>query len=269
LHTLQDYYLTCGRCTRYHNGRTCERTCWDCLPLLLARRRASASVAAVVGISRYVLHHHQRHGLFSAAKFSDVISHDSPAVTTPLRPRPAGAPFTFGYFGRILPEKGIERLIDAFNEGIDERSRLLIAGEGDERYKRDLQERRSKGKNPQAVKFLGWTAPAEFFREIDALILPSLWQEPFGRVVLEANVHGIPVIGSSRGGIPEAIEDGVTGLLFEPDEPGALRAVIDRLLREPSLIGKLGENARRRARDYAVERVVEKYLDAYSRVLAK
>lgn len=269
VHTLQDYYLTCGRCTRYHNGRTCERTCWDCLPLLLARRRASAYVSGVAGISGYVLHHHQRHGFFSAAKFSEIISHDSPAPAPPVCPRTAGAPFTFGYFGRILPEKGIERLIDVFNEGVGARSRLLIAGEGDERYTRELQQRQSKGKNSDAIKFLGWTAPSEFFREIDALVLPSLWPEPFGRVVLEANVHGIPVIGSTRGGVPEAIHDGVTGLLFEPDKPGALRAAIERLLSEPSLAAKLGENARRGARDYAMERVVAKYLDAYSRVLAK
>jgi len=239
------------------------------VPLLLARRRASAYVAGVVGISRYVLQHHQRLGLFAAAKFSAVIPHDSPALAAPVRARPADAPLTFGCFGRIVPEKGIERLIDAFNDGNRAGSRVLIAGEGDERYNRDLQRRQSKGKNSDAIEFLGWTAPAEFFHEIDALILPSLWPEPFGRVVLEANAHGVPVVGSARGGIPEAIEDGVTGLLFEPDEPGALRAAIDRLLREPSLAGELGENARRRARGYAIERIVEKYLDAYNKVLAK
>ena len=268
LHTLQDYYLTCGRCTRYHNGRTCERTCWDCLPLLIARRRASACVSAVVGISRYILRHHQDHGLFPAPSFGDVISHDSPTVETPMRVRPAGRPLTFGYFGRIVPEKGIEQLIDAFHQSNSKGSRLLIAGDGDERHKRDLQERQSHGRNRDAMRFLGWIAPAEFFRQVDVLVLPSLWQEPLARVIMEANAHGIPVIGSVRGGIPEAIEDGVTGLLFEPDEPGALRAAIDRMLRDPSLVDKIGENARRRARDYATGHIVTKYLNAYSRVLA-
>ncbi|HKA34491.1 MAG TPA: glycosyltransferase family 4 protein [Candidatus Binatia bacterium] len=268
LHTLQDYYLTCGRCTRYHNGRTCERTCWDCLPLLIARRRASACVSAVVGISRYILCHHREHGFFSAAKFSDVIAHDSPTVAAPAPVRPAGRPLTFGYFGRIVPEKGIERLIDAFNQSHGEGSRLLIAGEGEGRYQRDLRGRQSEGDNRDAIEFLGWIAPAEFFRQVDVLVLPSLWHEPLARVIVEANAHGVPVIGSARGGIPEGIEDGVTGLLFEPDEPGALPAAIDRLMREPSLVDKLGENARRRARDYAADRVVAKYLNAYSRVLA-
>ena len=267
VHTLQDYYLTCGRCTRYHNGRTCERTCVECLPLLIARRRASASVAAVVGISRYILDHHQRQGLFPAASFSDVIAHDTPVVAASHGARAADAPLTFGYLGRLVPEKGVERLLDAFAKRNGEGWRLLIAGAGDERYERKLRRKHAAARSPSAVQFLGWIDSAEFFRRIDVLVLPSLWEEPLARVILEANAHGIPVIGSARGGGPEMIDHGVTGLLFEPNEAASLDAAVDRLLNDPALVGDLGAKAHRRAAGYAVERIVEKYLSVYRRLL--
>jgi glycosyltransferase involved in cell wall biosynthesis len=266
LHTLQDYYLTCGRCTRYRHGRTCERTCWDCLPLLLARRRASASVAGVVGISRYILDHHRRLGLFSAAGFSDVIAHDTPVCAEGHAARPAGAPLTFGYLGRLVPEKGVERLLDAFAKRNGEGWRLLIAGTGDERYERELRRRHAAARSPGAIQFLGWTDAAEFFRKIDILVLPSLWEEPLARVVLEAYAHGIPVVGSNRGGGPETIDHGATGLLFEPSETASLDAAVDRLLGDRALVADLGIKAHRRAADYALDRIVEKYLEVYRRL---
>ena len=66
LHTLYDYYLTCARCLRYRDGYSCEKTCWGCLPFLLARRRAAACVAGVVGVSRSILEHHRDHGFLAA-----------------------------------------------------------------------------------------------------------------------------------------------------------------------------------------------------------
>jgi glycosyltransferase involved in cell wall biosynthesis len=266
VHTLQDYYLTCGRCTRYHNGRTCVRTCFECLPLLFARRRASICVSGVVGISNYVLQHHLRHGFFPAASFSDVISHDS-AVAAPPRVRPGGAPLTFGYFGRLVPEKGVARLIDGFAGRTDTGWSLLIAGEGEERYTRELRRKHAHAQRADAIRFLGWMRADEFFSEIDILILPSLWQEPLARVVGEANSRGIPVIGSARGGIPEAVEDGVTGWLFDPDAPGALGSVVDRLLEDTPLAGRIGANAERRARGHALDLIVTEYRRAYDAVL--
>jgi glycosyltransferase involved in cell wall biosynthesis len=267
LHTLQDYYLTCGRCTRYHNGRTCERTCMECMPLLVARRRASACVAAVVGISRYILDHHQRHGLFSAASFSDVIAHDTPLVAASHGARAAVAPLTFGYLGRLVPEKGVERLLDAFAKRNGEGWRLLIAGAGDERYERELRRKHAAARSRGAIQFLGWIDSAEFFDKIDVLVLPSLWEEPLARVILEAYAHGIPVVGSARGGGPEMIDHGVTGMLFEPNETVSFDAAVDRLLGDPALVEDLGVKAHRRTADYAIERIVEKYLTVYRRLL--
>jgi len=90
----------------------------------------------------------------------------------------------------------------------------------------DLQ-RRAPAAN---VRWLGWVAPAEFFERVDAVIMPSLWHEPFGRVVVEARAYGVPVIAAKRGGIPETIVPGETGVLFEPTGVAALLAALDDFL---------------------------------------
>jgi glycosyltransferase involved in cell wall biosynthesis len=88
---------------------------------------------------------------------------------------------------------------------------LLIAGKGDEKYITYLKDE-YKSVN---MSFLGVVDINSFFPNIEYLIVPSLWNEPMGRVVLEANSFGIPVIGSNRGGIPEIINENETGYIFD------------------------------------------------------
>ena len=267
LHTLQDYYLTCGRCSRYRAGRTCERTCWDCLPLMVARRRACGAVSGVVGVSRYILEHHLRLGLFAKAQLSAVIPHESPSAAGVERKYDGDAPLTFGYLGRLVPEKGLERLIDAFIAQKTDGSRLLISGVGEERYSRELS-RRAANNGRSNIRFSGWIEPKEFFRQVDVLVLPSLWQEPFARVTLEAGAHAVPVVASRRGGIPEKVKDGFNGLLFEPDEPEALVRAMDGLARDRPLLRRLSQNALQQALENSLDQIVTAYDNAYRQVLA-
>ena len=267
LHTLYDYYLTCARCLRYRDGNCCERTCWGCLPFLLARRRAAASVAGVVGVSRSILDHHCDRRFFTGARFRSVIRHVCPPAVRARAADSTAPSVTFGYLGRLTPEKGVKLLLDTFAARSDGGWKLLVAGEGIDGYRQGLARQYSRMGDRSAIHFLGWVNPAEFFTKIDILLVPSLWQEPLPRVIQEAQTHGIPIVGSRRGGIPELIEDGVTGLMFDPDDPKTLGAVIDRMLEDRSLAGRLGQNARRRARENAPERIVKEYRNAYRAVL--
>ena len=92
---------------------------------------------------------------------------------------------------------------------------------GDEAYLAQL--RSLAGPN---VRFLGWTSPEAFFPEIDILVLPSVWPDPQPRVTFEAFSYGVPVIGSRAGGIPEEIDEGRTGWLFDAGSAEALAEVI-------------------------------------------
>lgn len=266
VHTLQDYYLTCGRCSRYRNGDNCESTCWECAPFLLARRLASRCVAGVVGVSRFILEHHRNLGLFGGARFSGVIPHVTPPLPKRREAVSPGAALTFGYLGRLVPEKGIEWLLDTLAARRDRGWKLLIAGEGEPEYAQALR-RRAEAQNPSAIRFLGWVEPAEFFPRIDVLVVPSRWHEPLARVVVEAHSYGIPVVGAARGGIPEQVENGVTGLLFDSEAPDSLAAAIDRLLADRSLARRLGQAAERCAEATAPRYIVEGYRKVYRAVL--
>jgi len=69
------------------------------------------------------------------------------------------------------------------------------------------------------VEFLGYVKPEELFRLIHCLVVSSRWHEPFGRVIIETFACAIPVIASNRGGIPEIVDEGQTGWLYDPDIP--------------------------------------------------
>ncbi|HFZ2457831.1 TPA: glycosyltransferase, partial [Klebsiella aerogenes] len=116
-----------------------------------------------------------------------------------------------GYLGRIEEEKGVEVLLNALSKfkGME----IKIAGKGSEDYIKYLNE---KYINTE-MSFLGVVNANDFFPRIDYLIVPSMWNEPLGRVVLEAASFGIPSIGSAKGGIPEIIKDCQTGYIFNSE----------------------------------------------------
>jgi glycosyltransferase involved in cell wall biosynthesis len=120
--------------------------------------------------------------------------------------------------------------------------------------------------NNTRVRFLGHVKPQEFFSEIDVLVVPSLWNEPMGRVVVEAYGMGVPVLGARRGGIPELIDDGVTGLLFEPEVADVVR-VLTRIADDELLRTKVARGARRKATAFTVTHMTDCYEGFYQEVL--
>jgi glycosyltransferase involved in cell wall biosynthesis len=95
----------------------------------------------------------------------------------------------------------------------------------------------------------------ETLTSYDACLVPSLWLETGPLTVLEAFAAGIPVIGSRRGGIAELVQDGVDGLLFEPENSKQLANVIEHLYEEQDLLPRLTDNVKppRTAIDVATE----------------
>ena len=79
---------------------------------------------------------------------------------------------------------------------------------------------------------------------MDVLVAPSIWPENSPFVIQEALLSGIPVIGSRIGGIPELVDEGRNGLLFEPRDVDGLHRALTRLLDEPGLLDTLGDGAR-------------------------
>ena len=109
---------------------------------------------------------------------------------------------------------------------------------GDEAYVASLQAL-AEERAPGRVHFVGsladpWSALAGF----DVLAVPSRW-EPFGRVAAEGQLAGVPVVATDAGGLPDAITDGVDGLLVPMGDPAELAAALRRVLADPELAAGL------------------------------
>lgn len=258
--TLHDYYLLCPRATMFRNGKNCERRCLECRLYALPRGRLSNLADVVVGDSRFVLERHLEFGYFAATPEKRVIHNAYRAGPTIPAPGGQRLPIRFGYLGRLHPTKGLEVLLDSAKQLPKGTWRLDVAGRGLAEYERDLHTRH---KDP-AIEFLGHVKPEVLFSEIDVLVVPSVWNEPFGRVVVEAYAHGVPVIGSNRGGIPELIEEGRIGFLFDPGRPDELTAKMRRFIDERASISEMRAACLRKAESFLPENVVEQYLQAYA-----
>ncbi|HID88165.1 MAG TPA: glycosyltransferase family 4 protein [Anaerolineae bacterium] len=184
-------------------------------------------------------------------------------------PRQEGRPFTVGFAGRLVEEKGVDLLLQAAAglPGI----RVAILGSGPLRS--HLEQLAETLGIADRVSFLG-TLPSpqmpEFYRQLDALVLPSRsrpnWVEQFGRVLVEAMACGVPVVGAESGEIPYVIGD--AGLLFPEDDEEALRERLSRLMRNADLRADLTRRGRERVlAHYTQAKVAEETVAFYRRVM--
>jgi glycosyltransferase involved in cell wall biosynthesis len=259
VHTLHDYYLMCPPSAMYRKGANCEGTCARCSPFAAHRCAASAQVDAAFGVSAHILQRHLESGFFGSAR-SGVVYNSASAVKAKVRARKERSDgVVFGYLGRICPEKGVPWLLAAFTATARPQDRLIVAGTGMPRY---VERMRRDFAHP-SVSFAGHVQPASFYEGVDVAVVPSLWHEPFGRTVIEAMAHGVPVIGSRRGGIPEAVEHGVTGVLVDPDDPDSLARALQRVIAEPEWASRMATNAARALARFSEGASLDAYHSAY------
>ena len=149
--------------------------------------------------------------------------------------------------GRYEERKGVRHLLQAL-DGIDRQSlEMIMIGQG------SLEEELARS---GLVRVIGYRENAvEYIRAADFHILPSLY-EGLPNVVLEAMAAGTPSIATRVQGTPELIEDGVSGLLVPPADPGALGAAIDRLYKDETLRVSMGMAAKKRAGQFSMENMV-------------
>jgi len=194
-----------------------------------------------------------------------------PPAEDPADRRRGGRPLAIGYAGRLVPEKGLDTLVEAV-AGLDGEWRLQFCGWGQLRQplERDLARR---GLMERAV-FRECVSALEMpahYATMDVLVLPSRtrpnWKEQFGRVLIEAMACGVPVVGSDSGAIPAVIGD--AGLTFPEGDAGALRAHLAMLMADPQLRRELGARGRQRALErYTQERIAAETVALYREVCA-
>ncbi len=169
------------------------------------------------------------------------------------------------YLGRLNRDKGVLDLAGAFSRlaAADARLRLLVAGPDEDGMQEAMQT--VFGRAGTQARFAGYTDhPEQFMAAADVFCLPS-YREGFGSVVIEAGACGVPAIGSRIYGVTDAIEDGVTGLLFEAGNVEDLAKCMSRLARDPALRRAMGERARARAlRDFSATEITGELVKLYT-----
>lgn len=147
------------------------------------------------------------------------------------------------FVGRLIKNKGVDYLVRAASK-ID--AQIYIFGGGPEKNRLIQLAKKRKARN---IHFMGYFGKEyikelrQFYRRADVVVVPSVWDEPLGLVVLEAMVCGTPVVATKKGGIPLAVKDNYNGLLIRARSPKAIHQAVNKILFDSALREKFAKNA--------------------------
>jgi len=231
-------------------------------PRFLLAKCATANIA----ITQHVL---DRHRLPSSQLIYYGIEKNQGQVicATPEPARPAK--FRFAFVGRFVPEKGIAVLLEAASilmaQGMAFEVRLL----GDGPQRKEVEALIDKYQLAEYAYVAGYIAPgkpmADAMAEVDAVIVPSVWEEAAGFSAIEQMKDGRLVIASAIGGLAEIVGDG--GLLFPAGDSAALADLMKRVVLDAPLAKEIGERGRRRAMElFQRERMIRDHAELYRRL---
>ncbi len=260
-HTARDYYLLHPNSTLFKNGANQSESAPFARAWSFLKKRSSSRVSHFIGISKHIVDIHARNGYFSEAS-KEIIYNSVAMPSAEPRARKISPNLTvFGYIGRLDPSKGVEVALQAMRMHPD--ATLVIAGSGEEHYVNYL-----KYSAPGNVEFLGKQDPAKFLQQIDFLLAPSLWQEPLGRVILEAYSQAVPVIAARTGGIVDIVIDGVTGMLFSADQTNQQDSIATAMTSVKKMdYAALSKNALSKSSEFCGDIISDAYLRSF-RILA-
>jgi len=234
-------------------------------------RISLCGAAGLIAVSESLGRHMRALGL--AGDTISVVPNGVPVpADVPVRREPSGA-WTLGTVALLRPRKGTEVLIDALAllRGQGREVRLRVVGPFEtEDYQTRLLERVASHRLQDAVDWVGFTREvnAELAR-MDLFVLPSLFGEGLPMVVLEAMAAGVPVVGTWVEGVPEAVRDGVDGVLAQPGDAADLAAAIGRVVDGSLNWTALRRNARlRQAERFSDRSMAAGVAAVYQRILA-
>jgi glycosyltransferase involved in cell wall biosynthesis len=177
-----------------------------------------------------------------------------------------------GAVANLFPRKGYEYLLEALADvrKIVPHIHCIIVGEGDEEYYEKLMNLVHERDLHSVVTFAGFQPNVlEYLADFDVVVLPSIL-EGFGIVLLESMAMGKPVIASRVGGIPEAVEDGVTGILVPPANSRKLAEALVVLLENSALRQSMGKAGRERVETlFSLERTIKAIEGSYNNILSQ
>lgn len=193
------------------------------------------------------------------------------AKKTELSIAPETGPIRLLYVGRIAREKGVHVAIEAVKYLVDDLTvndaTLDIIGEGDEGYIESLCKLIEDLKMTSYVRFRKTIPHEDIFQEYrryHILLFPSIWEEPFSGVLIEAMSQGLPIVATNSGGTPELIIDGWNGFLVPPGDSKKMAEAVYNLVQNPAIAEKMARNGIDLiSKKYNIEQItdrIERYL---------
>lgn len=266
VHYLHNYRMGCTNGFFLNHGKPCERclggnfwpafqtACWrdshlisGFMGVILRRVRSIGTfskVAAWISISEFQKKKHVEIGI-PAERIHNI--HHFYESGTPPPPAPTSGDTLF--LGRLSREKGVDLLLRAWAKVQNRNRRLVIAGTGPEESSLKKLASDLNLANVVFTGFLNKEQQVSLWSNSSALVVPSIWDEPFGMVVLESWAKERPVVAFAKGALPELIHHGVNGLLADPFSVEALAKNIQELIDKPDLGPRLGKAGNLRLKD--------------------
>lgn len=245
------------------------------IPILLAEKLAAHWCEKIICVSEFDKNLALRHKIASVDKF--VVIHNGVEIEAikaghdDKGSREAEeANITIVFVGRLAEQKDPLLLLKAFNnlpQDLKNKSQVSIIGEGPKR--KELEEFIKERTSEQKVSLLGHIPREkvfEFLRKSDIFVLVSHW-EGFPYTIIEAMSAGLAIIASDVGGAKEALDEHCGILVKRGDELGLTNA-LEQLLKNPSLIKKMGEAARKRVeQEFSLEKMLKETKQIYEQIL--
>lgn len=191
----------------------------------------------------------------SADKMLTIYNGVDPSGYQIAKPNPKPETLRISCVGRLIEFKGIHHLIAAIDLAKQAGVRVELELGGDGPWRGRLKRQTNELGLEDRIQFLGTVSLDEMkagFQRVDAFVLASITDKKgaadmFPTVITEAMFSGLPIVSSRLVGIPEQVEEGVTGFLTDPGDESALAEALIRLAREPGLAAKMGAAGRERA----------------------
>lgn len=179
-------------------------------------------------------------------------------------------PLRIGFVGTLVWHKGVHVLLDAVRGLLSNAYELKIFGDPDIFPDYSAKLRAQAAGLP--VRFMGafdHERVADAYSQLDLLVVPSLWLENSPLVIHEAFMAGVPVVGARIGGIVDLVDDGRTGLLYDPASPAELEAALRALIEDPRRLNELAEFVRTIPRVKSIVEDAKEWERTYAEVLQR
>ncbi|WP_454802296.1 glycosyltransferase family 4 protein [Mucilaginibacter phyllosphaerae] len=262
VHSMRDYYMLCHKCNMFNSGQNCQSLCTECKVTHNIKKSFLKYPDHFVGISNFILNKYK--------SFSSIPEESSSVIYNAIDARLIddhdlpGAKLHFGYIGRVAKDKGVEYLVNELAMLTDKQKteiKISFAGKGDPEFIEQLKIKLTGIE----YNFLGVVPSQSFYKIIDVLIVPALWNEPFGRIVIESLAHAVPVCQSDRGGLKE-LYNPENSWIFSPEEK-TLSKLLKNIIEDRQLVWEKKSKCALHLEKFSSSNYINNHLELYNKIL--